>query len=388
MIYWQDMVRFIRAVSRIQLGPDQKQFVSQFVKEPVPWEHLILLAQSEGVDGLLYHHLNHLDEIAIPESIWDRLKDTYQTYRQTQLNIEKEAEFISYHLEAKELSAIALQGLSLFQVYETPGLRPVGDLDILVKISQYDEVVSLLKNIGFSVPNPVYPNNLRKNGLWLDIHTHILNLDRIKSRQYIFPKDLSALWNRAVPIFPSTKGLLMPDSIDNFVLLSAHTLKHSYSRMIWLADLNESLIKFIAVPHRWNQLIERAKYWGQEKIVLYGLIVSEGILDRKIPVSVKRALGYEKLGLFEKHVLRLKIKGVALPSYCIALWIFAIKGTLKKIKFLKETMFPRDDIMSQIYLESKTQGRFLQTLNRFVHTLLMVGNGIKQALYHGPFGRP
>jgi len=27
-------------------------------------------------------------------------------------------------------------------------------------------------------------------------------------------------------------GLLRPDPIDNFVLLSTHTLKHSYSRMI------------------------------------------------------------------------------------------------------------------------------------------------------------
>ena len=195
-------------------------------------------------------------------------------------------------------------------------------------------------------------------------------------------------WDRAIPLFQSAKGLLRPDPIDNFVLLAAHTLKHSYSRMIWLTDLNESLIKYIVTPHKWEQLIERTKFWRQEKIILYGLLILEGILGQKIPLTVKRQLGYQKLSVVEKYVLRLRIKGVRIDGYHIALWVFAIKGFRKKIEFLKETMFPREDVMAQIYMNSKTNNRFVQLMDRFVQSLFLVGNGIKQALCHGPLGRP
>lgn len=380
------MVRFIRTISRIHIGPDQKRVVAKFLQNDVPWNNLILLARSEGVDGFLYHHLSHLNDISQPTQALNQLKQSYLSYQQTRIHFENEAEFMSYQLEANGLSALALQGLSLLQVYKVPGLRPMGDIDILVRLPERHQVISSLKAVGFSAPNPEYPNNLIKNRLWLDIHIHVLNIDRIKSRRYIFPKDLSVLWDRAVPLFPSTKGILKPDPIDNFILLAAHTLKHSYSRMIWLTDLNESLIKFIFVPNRWSHLIERARFWNQEKIVLYGLIVIEGILGQNIPLKVKEALGYEKLSVFEKYVLRLKIKNVALSSYAIILWVFAIKGMRKKIEFLKETLFPREDVISQISLDSNKESRFFLRLNRIAQALSLFGNGIRQALSHGPFG--
>jgi hypothetical protein len=316
-----------------------------------------------------------------------RLKEKHLAYKHIQNQIEKEAEFLSYLFEANGLPALALQGLSLFEIYDIPGVRPMGDLDLLVKSSQRDQVIPILKAIGYSVPNPVYPNNLIKNGMWLDIHTHILNLDRIESRKHIFPNNLSSLWNRAVAMFPSTKGLLKPDPIDNIILLAAHTLKHGYSRMIWLTDLYESITKYVAVPDKWDQLIERTQYWEQEKPVLYGLIVLEGTLGQRVPLSVKRGLGYDKLGVFEKRTLKLNIKGVPLPGYGIVLWFFAIKGIRKKIEFTIETMFPRNDIMSQIGLDSNVESRILSRRNRFLKTLSMVGNGVKQALLHGPLGR-
>ena len=174
---------------------------------------------------------------------------------------------------------MALQGLTLFQIYKKPGLRPMGDMDLLIKADAFPRVVSLLQDIGFHIPNPVYPKNLFKNGLWLDIHTHILNLDRIRSRQYIFPWDLSDLWHRALPLFKRSKGLLRPDPLDNFIVLAAHTLKHSYSRMIWIVDLNESLRVSISNPQKWDQLVERTKFWKQEKTILYGFTILEGILS-------------------------------------------------------------------------------------------------------------
>ena len=378
MIYWQDMKRFIRVISRIHPDPNQERFILQCLDQDVPWEQLILLAQSEGVDGLLYHHLNHLG-VGIPEASWACLRDIYIGYKRNHERITDEAQLISDHLQQNNLSAIALQGLSLTHVYNTPGIRPMGDMDILVKPDERDRVVNLLQDIGYHIPNPVYPNNLIKNRLWLDVHTHILNLDRIRSRRYVFPMDLSALWNRAQPLFKSSTGILNPDPIDNFVLLSLHTLKHSYSRTIWLIDLYESLQGIVSQADGWKKIIERTRYWQQEKIVSYGLMVLEGILGFNIPVRVKEKLKFEKFGKIEKYLLRLRIKGFKQPGYYIALWFLSIKGIRNRLEFLRETAFPQDDTMEQIYLKSSKNNRFAQWIGRMIQSVVLLGNGIKQA---------
>ena len=379
MIYWEDMKRFIRVISRIHPDSNQEKFILHFLGQDVPWEQLILLAQSEGVDGMVYHHLCHLDGVSIPEAHWHCLRDMYLGYQRNRANIIKEAQFISEHLQQNKLSAIALQGLSLIQIYDTPGIRPMGDMDILVKPDERDRVVNLLQDIGYQIPNPVYPDNLIKNRLWLDVHTHILNLDRIRSRQYVFPMDLSALWNRAQPLFKSSTGILKSDPIDNFVLLSLHALKHSYSRTIWLVDLYESLQGIVSQADGWNRLIKRARYWQQERIVSYGLTVLEGILGVTTPEWVKKKIKFKQLGPIEKYLLRLRIKGFNRPEYYIALWFLSIKGIRNRLEFLRETVFPQDDTMEQIYMKSSTHNRLARWIGRLIQSVILLGNGIKQA---------
>ena len=386
MIYWEDMKRFIRVISKIHPDSTQERFILQFLDQDVPWEQLILLAQSEGVDGLLYLHLCRYG-VSIPEASWGCLRDMHLGYQRNQAKIIKEAQFISEHLQQNKLSAIALQGLSLIQNYNPPGIRPMGDMDILVKPEDRDRVVSLLQDIGYQVPNPVYPNNLIKNRLWLDVHTHILNIDRIRSRRYVFPMDLSALWDRAHPLFKSSTGILNPEPIDNFVLLSLHALKHSYSRTIWLVDLYESLQGIVSQADGWNRLIKRARYWQQERIVSYGLTVLEGILGVTTPEWVKKKIKFKQLGPIEKYLLRLRIKGFNRPEYYIALWFLSIKGVRNRLEFLRETAFPQDDTMEQIYLKSSTTHRFARWIGRMIQSMILLGNGIGQALSHGPFGR-
>jgi len=193
MIYWEDMVRFIRMISRIHPDPDQKRIILRFLDQnDVPWEQLILLAQSAGVDGLLYHHLSRFVGVRIPEAHRECLRGLHLGYRRNQAEIIEEGRFLSELLQQHKLSALALQGLSLMPIYNTPGIRPMGDMDLLVKPDERDRIVSLLQEFGYSIPNPVYPNNLIKNSLWLDVHTHILNLDRIRSRRHVFPVELIA----------------------------------------------------------------------------------------------------------------------------------------------------------------------------------------------------
>jgi len=383
MVTWHDMIGFLRCISRTHLTRADRDHILHVVKKDVPWGHLAILADWDGVAGLLYYNMKHLDLLHLfPEPALGQLEGIYTHTRKRSLDILSEAEALSLALERAGIQAVALQGLSLITtVYEEPGLRQLGDMDLMVRPDHKQRLGETLWQAGYWGPDKRYPDLLYKEGLWVDIHTHLLNIDRIGSRRYLFPEDLSPLWERAVPVFEQSDGLLVPDPFDNLIALAAHALKHSYSRMIWLVDIHESLLKWESAHDRWGRVVERARSWSQEGIFLYALILLERIFDLKIPYRVKHELGIHSLSVIEEHLLSLSLRGFKSRELCYALWLYNIKGAGNKIRFLKETVFPRDEIMAQIFEHSSGHIKAAVCARRFGKAIAVMGRGLCQALY-------
>jgi len=383
MVAWQDLIKFIQCVSRKYLSQDDVDHVLRFAKKDVPWDHLVILAGMQGVDGFVYYHMNYLGLLNIlPESVLGKLEGSYAQTRKRTLAILNEAEVLSSSLEQARVPVIALQGLSLInKIYQDPGLRQLGDIDLMVKPDYKIKLKELLFQAGYCSPYPTYPDLLSKADILIDIHTHVLNLERIKSRRYLFCEDLTPMWENATSLFNQPNGLLTLDPYDNIIALAAHALKHSYSRLIWLVDLHEYLIRWADNTNGWEEMVERAQFWHQEKVILYALILIEKIFDLKIPYRVKRELGIHQLNPLEKHLLRLSLRGFASDELCIALWLCNIKGLGKKLKFIKETIFPKDEIMAQIFDKSSQTTKASIYAKRMGKALTMMGKGLQQALH-------
>ena len=347
-VYFQDLIKFIRTVSRLQLREKDRDYISEFVKRDVPWQSIADMARIEGVEGLLYRHLKAWDTAEVPENIVERFENTYRQTRDNMLQVTKTVRGFSDWFAKLGISVIALQGLSLLDLYGDPGLRVLSDVDFLVRPSDKKRVKILLRSLGYIDADPWYPDILFGKGIWIDLHTHVLNLDRIQARRYLFPESLGPMWKRALPLFDYPTGIMRPDPFDNFITLSAHALKHSYSRLIWLVDLNESLLSMTKSSGSWMTLVERSKMWSQKKVVLYALCLIEHIFGTLIPEWVKRGLGFHRLNIIERHLLRLKLNGFSVPEFYVPLLFFAVEGFGKKAKLLEETLFPRKDVMDQI----------------------------------------
>jgi hypothetical protein len=380
MATWQELLRFLYTISRSHLRPVDADAIHGFCRKDIPWEHLYLFAENEGVAGLLYYHLHNLDSLHfLPEFANKKLAENYRAVAQSNRFILSEMADLAERLERVELSVIALQGLRLLSLYGDLGVRQLGDVDLMVRPVDKERLKKLLLEMGYRPDSTVYPDLFRKKELWLDLHTHILNLDRIRARRYLFPEDLSEMWIRAQPFFDHTNTLLRLDPFDNFIALAAHALKHSYSRIIWLADLNESLLNWGNDSEAWRELVDRIRLWQQEKIVLYAIILLDGFFDLKVPYWVKNELGLQNLNLWEKYLLRLKLKGFSSAELCNGLWLCSIAGLWKKLEFIKETIFPRDEIMTQIFSENRSRNR-LTYVKRCVMALATLWNNLALAL--------
>jgi hypothetical protein len=376
MMSWQELIGFLWCISKIHLNDREEAFVCRFVKRNIPWESLGTLAAMQGVAGLLYYHLKRLDLLSsLPQPFTKQIENDYHRNKIYGYAVEAEAGALSLNLEEAGISVLALQGLSILNIYGDYGLRPLSDIDLMVKGGQKERLKALLMKAGYRNLIAVYPDILHKDGISIDIHTHILNVDRIRSRRYLFPEDLTLMWEKASTLFKNSNGLLVLDPYDSFIALAAHALKHSYSRMIWLSDLYEFLLRLLNYNDGWETIVIRAKCWRQEKIVLYSLILLEGFFDLRIPFRVKRDLGITRLGILEKYLINLKLKGFSSKELCIPLWLCNIKGTWKKLKFIKETIFPRSDIMLQLSSDNyRKPGRYAY-LKRIVDaTALMIRN--------------
>ncbi|MBW1911799.1 MAG: nucleotidyltransferase family protein [Deltaproteobacteria bacterium] len=382
MVTWHDMIGFIRCISRSHLTQDDRDNLLHFADQDVPWDHIVVLADWDGAAGFVYYNMKRLDLLHLfPEPALVELKDIYTHTRKRSLAILSEAEALSLALERAGIQAVALQGLSLITtVYKEPGLRQLGDMDLMIRPDHKHGLKEILWQAGYLAPDKRYPDLLYKEEVWVDIHTHILNLDRIGSRRYLFPEDLSRLWERAVPFFEQSPGLLALDPFDNLIALAAHALKHSYSRMIWLVDIHESLLKWASGPDGWEIVVKRSQSWSQERILLYALILLERTFGLKIPYRVKYELGIDSLSILEKHLLSLSLRGFKSRELCYALWLCNIKGAGNKIKFIKETVFPRDEIMDQIFDHGSGHIKVASCARRFGKAITVMGKGLYQAL--------
>lgn len=355
LISWKDMTRFIRSIARVDLTESDKAFILKIAEQAGrfnnqannQWEHLAGLASFNHLEPFLYYHIKSLGlRDHLPGQTQKSLAETYyRTKKATLEQIDAVHELVS-KAEQSGIQVMALQGLALKKtVYNDPGLRGMGDIDLMVKPEDKNRFRELVVESGYLNKSNLFPDLFDKGFIQVDIHTHILNLDRIRARRFIFSEDLIPMWDSALK---TDEGLYIPDFHDNIIALAAHALKHGYARLIWLTDINECLLICSREPKGWDILIERARFWRQEKILLYALILGEKILNSGIPLWVKKELGLRDLNFIEKHYLRLKAKEITPRSLPHVLWLQNIDTMDKKIKYLKEVIFPKDNVRQQI----------------------------------------
>ncbi|MEJ2068649.1 MAG: nucleotidyltransferase family protein [Deltaproteobacteria bacterium] len=146
---------------------------------PADWKLFSQMAEREGVAPLMYWKLKD-SPVAVPLSTFNLLRSTYyQTLAQNTL-MYQELERILTALDEAGIAVIVLKGAALAAtVYEDIGLRPMGDLDLLVREEEFQEALDVLLSIGYMqepMPHQEFNRQIGYNvHLWRDSN-HILKV--------------------------------------------------------------------------------------------------------------------------------------------------------------------------------------------------------------------
>lgn len=246
------------------------------------WALLLHSAQQEGIGPLLYWRLSKSGKFAsIPEDARNSLRAMYSGTWMHNQQIFKELEVLARLFNQANIPAVVLKGACFaLTIYPDIGLRPMGDLDILVPKANLAEAVQIAKTFGYYVDakpetSPDLKDLLRhhvclqktgKHSIALEIHH---NLAANKSFTFAVPVDW--FWSQTEPLIAASsqtrfESLRMLTPAAQILYAAAHAmLQHGGKEapLRWFYDLDR-LIRFYAGRMDWDLILSQAGRfeWG------------------------------------------------------------------------------------------------------------------------------
>jgi len=363
--------KILACVGRLEPDENYLQKIRGYMSTVIDTSRLIDIAVKEGLAGFLYKSLLKagLLETLNPHHK-QRLYTTYYLTIRHNLKLIHALNEILKPLNEKKIQVILMQGISLLQlVYRDIGLRPMNDMDLWVLPNNYPDLADCLVGQGFKC-NSLYPQTFNKGEVMLDVHTHFLWADRIKSRDVLIKIGQEEIFKSAQLINVENTAALFLNPSDQFLYLSLHALKHNLERLIWLVDIISLITKWELSD--WKALIMRAEELWQQATLFYMLYILTNIFKLRLPYEISSYLDGWKPNIFERRVLNRRVKGSPIPTWGQLVLISAGKGIGERISFVKETLFPRPKILRQVFSNSSNLGngqlywkRVLQILGSF-----------------------
>ncbi len=253
------------------------------------WEVVYHLAVRQGVAPLLSQRLSALKGHHIPDHIEKRLKDEYVQSAARSFILQQEAAGIFSAFAEKGIPVIALKGIDLAErVYDDPALRPMSDLDLMVKKEDLSAAWNLLESLGYQKSRETIlqgehhhlPQMVRGGSFPVEIHWSI-------SRKPLpYQVDSESLWGRArgLDFFGTQPFVFSPE--DLLLHLCIHASNHMFDcELRHLFDIRETLRRFIP-EFDWKAFVARAWEWEAAKAVYVALRLAEDLTGAAVPDDV------------------------------------------------------------------------------------------------------
>lgn len=263
--------------SRIQLDSDTINRIHVLSKQDLDWQLFVQQSVRHGAFPLVYHGLQQAKANVPPI---EQLKALYQTQTQRNLGHLQELTRLLAKFEQHNLPVTPFKGpLLAMSAYESFALRKIGDLDLLVRPEDYQNVVALLKAQGYEIHHslPWECHLTRDDRYTVDLHVDIVpdHLYKPLSR-----KDIWASLQTDQLAGHSFYRLPLPIEL---LMLCLNGTKDCWQQLSRICDIAE-LIKHQSID--WPTALTFYETWGFKRLVGTGLYLAQTLLDLQLPSTV------------------------------------------------------------------------------------------------------
>jgi hypothetical protein len=237
----------------------------------------------------------------------------------------------------------------LQQIYKDIGLRPLTDIDLWVLPEYFSGVESTLVKLGYR-NDPFYPQTFKRNSTLIDVNTHILWTDRIKSRRFLINADQQDIYENCRTIDIEGENADCLSRTDQVIYLSLHAFKHNLDRLIWLVDIKNLLKGWEASD--WAALAERSEELGIKHVVSYILFYLDHLFELQVPPEARAIYEYTEMSYLERYILQKRLLGKPLPAWGPLILLPLGKSMYRRVSFILENLFPRPRVLRQIFTKA------------------------------------
>ena len=268
------------------------------------WEPLLSRVWNEGVPTLVFDAIRRKRSIgSIPVTSLATLTGYVAAVKQANERIFATLQEVASVLRGAGIEIVVLKGAALAElVYENRDLRPMVDLDLLVKPELAERAIEVLLAAGFvRAGNPMLRPGFEREfrveaellspgvpAVSVEIHWHLTGPLFVCRRV-----DYEQLWQRVTPVTIASSPVLVLGPEDWVLQQVAHACyKHRRVRLLDLWDLDH-LVRFLGDRVDWDRLVELGGYRGWLTAVAAMAGPAVELLGTPIPETVlQRARTY------------------------------------------------------------------------------------------------
>lgn len=360
--------RFLELYSRLTINAAAQTKVESLLKGKLDWGRIARKASEEDITPILFHNIEKLGmQDVFPFDLQKSWKEDYLgTSLRNLMFLEKRDKILKAFKEAN-IPAIVLKGAFLVEnVYMNLGLRPMGDVDILIKKQDISVMHRKLIELGYytsfglkdiegfqaSTSSP-YLNSIVyvKNDnfrLCLNVHWHLANSI---TPLYLATKiNMARIWQDAAPF----NNIMAMAPHHLLIHLAEHAFRHCFNRTILLVDIAEVLTVY-KDRINWEKFLRDTFGFGLERRVYYSLYFAVTKLDAQVPKDILTVLEPRRKTYGEKIFLSHISSNIRFEELSCFVSFFTCGRFRQKMRFLKGLTFPPQDVLAQAYLKPKQE---------------------------------
>ncbi len=259
-----------------------------------------------------------------------------------------------------KIPIICMRGVAVSeQLYAPSYLRPHTDIDILFDKKHLIMAKQVAGNNLHFRPINAYPMLFKQGDIPLDLHIEPIGSERIQAWKHITPlhtKDFFKYTHEGE--LAGEKALIVHERVL-LPYLCFHALKHSFERLIWLYDIT-LLAKRIESKGLWDEALQGIIEYKLERPCFYALSYAKEHMGA--PVTDKFLQHIKpKMGIIEKRLFKRFMNHEIIPYLAERLFSRMLPSLLHRIEFWRETIYPREEIRTQVAGGGCVKCNFIRT---------------------------
>lgn len=320
------------------------------------WDRFVASGCQAGLAGLLLEHASGYDA-ALPNEVSAKLRHRAMAVATDNVSLRCGLERAVTALNTADITVMLLKGAALsLTVYSRVDLRPMVDLDLLVKPQDACAAVEALLDHGFRrgcdlvrddfFPKYHYELELLSDppaAVRIDLHARPFRPLRVSRTM---PDD--ALWEAALPVQVGQAHALVPNPEFMLIHLGVHAAFHGCTRLLWLYDI----ARLVTAQHGsmdWELVADRARRW-RLSLPLWNSIERTVVLFGPIfPPALTAELASHESSWQDRMTLRRAPRDADSPVSHVAVNLLLTPGVRFRAGYVVALLWPGRAHLADVY---------------------------------------